>query len=142
MRTPMSLKTDVWRSYLRSGYLCTTKSSGWIVNSAQASTPASAGHRRSLAEWSGAKSEKEDDNAVSSVPAEGCKPSRSVQSISGDEHTSDPISRGAATPSGAVYRRRARANCGVCVRIESLPLLSRCPQRDGGAPGHQARIGG
>ena len=27
------------------------------------------------------------------------------------------------------------------VRIE-LPLLSRCPQRDGGAPGHQARIGG
>ena len=56
--------------------------------------------------------------------------------------TSDPISRGAATRSVAVYRRRARANCGVCVRIESLPLLSRCPQRDGGAPGHQARTGG
>src|SRR6516225_5380391 len=107
MRTPMSLRTDVWRSYLRSGYPCTAKSSGWIANSTQASTPSSEGHR-SLAEWSSAKSEKEDDNDVSSVPVEGCKPSRSVQSISGDEHTSDPISRGAATRSVAVYRRRAR----------------------------------
>src|SRR5262249_49754730 len=98
-------------------------------------TPGSAGHR-SLAEWSSAKSEKENDNAVSSVPAEGSEPPGPVQGISGHEHTSDPISRGAATPSVAVYRRRARANCGVCVRLESLPLLSRSPQRDGGAPGH------
>src|SRR5262249_12097622 len=94
MRTPKSLKTDVWRSYLRSRYLCTNKSSGWIVHPTQASTPAAAGHRQ-LAEGSSAKTEKEEDNGGSSVPAEGCKPSRSVQSISGDEHTSDPISRGA-----------------------------------------------
>src|SRR6266545_2977851 len=130
MRTSMSLKTDVWRSYLRSGYPFTAKSSGWIANSMQAST-------RFNAERSSAKSE-DDDDAVCSVAVERREPSRSVQSISGDEHTSDPISRGAATPPVAVYRRRARADCGLCVRIESLPLLSRCPQRDGGAARDQA----
>src|SRR5215472_17682464 len=36
----MSLKTDVWRSHLRPGYLCTTRSSGWIANSMQANARA------------------------------------------------------------------------------------------------------
>jgi AhpD family alkylhydroperoxidase len=50
------------------------------------------------AERSSAKSE-DDDDAVCSVAVERREPSRSVQSISGDEHTSDPISRGVRRPS-------------------------------------------